>query len=322
MPLENLEVEQAQQPKQQPFSYGKLFADMVRGGCVGSVTVTTVTPIMNFTNHVMAKQKAKSLVNQSKPVSEAVLPKQSAQPLVKPIAEAATKFTLRRAFDGVVSYNASVVPMIGISLSLNSFFMLQARQHGYEPSDAMKLGSATISGMIAGSVGALPEGIAQAQQLSTPKPRALAVAKGVVQNNGLSALGRGILPTMIRQGKFTVGYMGLMPYVTSRMRTKINNPHLADAASAAIAGLMIGPATAPWNAFRFERQKNFNKAGPAPSYSSILSRAVTPDSGLDLMKAWKPRTLMTACSMFLLHKGKEVYDKASSENVSLKARPM
>lgn len=160
-------------------------------------------------------------------------------------------------------------------------------------------------------------GIAQAQQATTPKPRALTVIGNVVRKNGFFALGRGIIPTMFRQGKFTAGYIGLMPYLTAHFREKIDNPLIADLFSASVCGLIVGPATAPWNTLRFERQKNFEKSDPVASYSSIIRKAFTPQSGLDLMKGWRPRTLMSACSMFLLHKGKEIYDDVSSEHISL-----
>jgi len=283
--------------KKDTFPLATFFSDMLRGGCVGSVSVTAVTPVMNFTNHILAKQGAQSAAN------------------------LATKFTLRRAFDGVLSYNASVVPMIGISLSLNTFFMTQARKQGYERDDVMKLGFATAAGMTAGMVGALPEGIAQAQQLSTPKPGALSVVRSVVRENGFFALTRGIGPTMPRQATFTLGYMGLMPYFTAHVREKIDNPLIADLFSASICGLIVGPATAPWNTLRFERQKNFEKTGPASSYSSIVREAFAPTSKVNLMAGWRPRTLMSACSMFLLHKGKELYDQASSEQAHVKHAP-
>lgn len=274
-----------------------MLADLLRGGCVGSVSVTAVTPIMNFTNHVLAMKRAQALTNNSAST------------------HMATRFTLRRAFDGVLSYNASVVPMIATSLYLNAFFMKQAVDRGYEADNGAKIFSATSSGMIAGMLGALPEGVAQAQQLNTPKPGALSVVRNIVSHNGFFALGRGVMPTMVRQGIFTVGYMGLMPYLSASLHERIKSPFVADLFSASLSGLVIGPVTAPWNMLRFERQKNFEQPGSAQSYSSIIRKAFDPRSPLSLMTGWKPRTLMSACSMLILHKGKEVYDHAFSERI-------
>lgn len=265
----------------------KFFIDFLRGGCVGCVSITIVTPIMNFTNH---KINGKTFA-----------------------------FPLARAFDGVLSYNASVIPMIGVSLALNTVFLQKLSQNGtYEPSTTMRLSVATVSGMVAGIVGALPEGIAQAQQLSTPKPRATHVVRNIIQHNGFFALTRGIQPTMIRQGIFTFGYMGLMPEFSTCIRKKISNPLIADLFSALVCGALVGVATAPFNTLRFKRQENFDKYGKAPSCSQLIKQSFDPliDSTkrLNLMRGWKPRVVMSSASMFLLHEGRKIYDTLASDS--------
>ena len=258
----------------------KFFNDFLRGGLVGCVSITAVTPVMNYTNHVLNN---KDFV-----------------------------FPVRRSFDGLVSYNASVVPMIGVSLALNTLFLNKVSQNGAsEPSAAVQLCAASLSGMIAGVVGALPEGIAQAQQLSEPKPRASTVVRNIIRYNGFFALTRGVTPTMIRQGTFTLGYMGLMPLFSNKIREIIINPLLSDLFSAIVCGWIIGIATAPWNTLRFERQKNFAQQGAAQSYGQLMKRFFGPNADLNILRGWKPRVIMSGCSMFLLYKGKALYDEVA-----------
>jgi hypothetical protein len=258
--------------------------NLFRGGCVGSFTVTTVTPIMNFTNHIL--NQSPSTVSNS--------------------------FTLRRAFDGVLSYNASVFPMIGVSLATHSFLQTQAKAYSWDVENpSVKLGFSVIAGMLAGIVGALPEGIAQAQQLTTPKPRSLEILKNVVQYHGVSGLTRGIPATMIRQSIFTAGYMALMPLSIAILNAYSIPPFFSELLSATGTGTLIGILTSPPNRLRFEMQKGFDTLQSPPSYSNVLKQ------GSLLFKGWQARSLMSASSMLLLHKGKEVYDRvASAEDLS------
>lgn len=273
------------------FSFTKLFADMIKGGFVGSFSITMVTPFKNLNNHVLAAQGHSSNIFIS---------------ILK-------NFNLRRAFDGVLSYNASVVPMTSVSLPLNAFLLRQANLQDITPNQLIKIQFAIFSGMIAGIVGTPPEGVAQVQQLNTPKPQTITIITDVIKHNGIFALGRGTTATMMRQGLFTGGFIGLMPYITDRIHKKINHSLIADLVSAILCGFIVGPITTPWNALRFEKQKNFNIPGYPESYLSIIKEK-------NLMRGYQPRTLMAIGSMFFLHKGKEVYDKLSDANETLVKR--
>ena len=279
--------------KEQPYNKdlrANPISNFFRVGCVGSVSITTATPMMNGINHLLAIKRAEYLIRQGLPAHEV------------------PKFTVRRAFDGALCYNMSVYPMIGISIPLNQFILKQLKPQETEPSIFLRCIAAGISGFIAGAVGALPEGVAQAQQLHTTKPSAITVIKKVVTNNGFFALGRGTVPVMFRQMQFSIGYLGWMPFFSSYFRKKTSETWLADFFAAITCGVMIGPLTAPWNTLRFERQKYFDQAGAAQSFASIFQQAIKSGSSVKLSNGWKPRIIMSTSSMFILHKGKEIYD--------------
>lgn len=274
-------------------SFNQLFLNILRGGCVGSVSITIATPMMNAINHLLAIERVNYLIKQGLPAPEV------------------PKFTFRRAFDGLLCYNASVYPMIGISLPLNEYLLRKLKMNEYEPSVQIKSAAAGLSGFIAGAVGALPEGVAQTLQLHQIKPRAITVIHNVIRHNGFFALGRGTLPVMCRQAQFSIGFMGWMPFFSSYFRNKTDEILFADLLAAIVCGIIIGPLTAPWNTLRFERQKYFDRPGAAQSYSSIFRQALTPGSNVKLTNGYKPRIIMSTSSMFILHKGKEIYDHAT-----------
>jgi hypothetical protein len=257
----------------------ELLYRIISGGLVGAVTVTVVTPIMNFTNHIL-KSSATSSTN---------------------------GFTMQRAFDGVLAYNSSVVPMTAVSLTLNSMLTVLTDKKAHHAIFNLKIINATLSGMVAGIIGSIPEAVAQAQQLNTPKLRASQLIKEVINNNGFFALSRGMPAMMIRQGIFTAGFVGLMPIFAQEIRKVIGNNLVADLFSACVCGLIVGPLTAPWNKLRFEKQKDFHIQGSAPSYFEIIKQS----GSKKLMSGWQPRTLMSVCSMFLLHKGREIFDECN-----------
>lgn len=277
-------------------TFNHFFINTLRGGCVGSLSITVATPMMNGINHLLAKERANYLIKQGLP------------------AVGVPEFTLRRMFDGLLCYNVSVYPMVGLSLPLNQHFLCLISMNQNEPGILEKSKAAGLSGFIAGAVGAPSEGVAQALQLHVEKPRARKVVCDVLQYNGVFALGRGTLPVMARQAQFSLGFMVWMPYFSAYFRKKTNETFFADLLAAVACGIPMGPLTAPWNTLRFERQKYFDRPGPPQSYASIFRQALTPGSNVKLTNGYKPRMVMSTSSMFILHKGKEVYDRTVSSN--------
>lgn len=256
---------------------------LLKGGITGCISVTATTPLGNYTNHVIAQKSMQGALSHG--------PKMTA-------------FTWKRAFDGVIVNNMSIIPITSLSLMINNLLIEQSKTAGYELTSPLKLIIATVAGMTASVAGVASEAIAQAQQLTTPKPQAFNILRGAVQHHGFFALNRGSLPTMVRQGLFTAGYLGLMPLFSTRAREITGEKLIADLFSALVCALIIGPMTTPLNRLRFERQKNFHQAHSSLPYQQIIKQTKS-----QIMTGWKPRTLMSFCSMFILHQTREIYDR-------------
>ena len=254
------------------------FYELTRGSAVGGVTIIFATPLMNYLNFCNDRVNLNSGVN-------------------------LTRFTFKRAFDGLPSYMSSVVPMIGVSLGTKKLLKDWTERNKIKNSQNLDLVFSAFSGAIAGLVGVLPEGIAQAQQRSAIKPSAIKVLTQVVKQNGITALTRGASPTAVRQALFTLGFMSLMPMTAKYVNKEIQNKLIADVCAAIIVGSIVGPATAPMNNLRFMRQQNFEKVGQATSYKEIFKKF---SEGKGFFTGYKPRTFMTAISMFILAKGSEI----------------
>lgn len=275
-------------------SLAVVLSDMAKSGIVGGINVTVVTPIMNFMNRLNVTGNNKALAEKGTKIAK--LP----------------PFTLRRAFDGVISYNSSVYPMVGVSIGLqralaNSVNLLNNKKHN-------DLLLSIVSGAAGGFVGTLPEGIAQAQQLSRVKPSALNLLKKTYRYNGFTKMNRGALAVMLRQSIFTAGYLGLMPIADKANQENItSNKHAASALAAICSGAIVGPATAPFNNLRFHKQYEMHRNHQARSYSNIFKQLVAENGIRGLFNTWKPRTFMSGIAMYMLHEGKKIYDELTDD---------
>lgn len=263
-----------------PYDFHLGLYKFLSGALIGCTNATLTTPLNNYINHV---------INQNSSASKDAI-----------------KFTCARAFDGLVSYNVSLILRVSIALSLNSLFIHELKQY-VDVNETEKLLSSILAGGIAGAAASLPEAIAQTQQLSKTKPTPAAIIKTAYSCNGLFGLSRGMQATMVRSAGFTAGYLGLMPWFSQRIRQETGDHPIADVFSAIVCGSIVGLITTPPNALRFRMQQNFNEKGPATTYTQLIKETYKSSEGLrDLFAGIKPRTIMCMLSMFIIAEGNKL----------------
>jgi len=273
--------------QQAPYNFHTGVYKFLSGATIGLINATTVTPIVNYTNHAINRN-----TNPSKDM---------------------IKFTCARAFDGVISYNISFILRISLALLFNSWFIHKLEQL-CEVNDTDKLLSSILGGGIGGSAATVPEAIAQTQQLSKYKPTPITIIKEAYKANGLFGLSRGMQATMVRSAGVTAGALGLMPMLGQRIRQEIGDHPIADIFSAMVCGLIVGPITTLPNALRFSMQKNFTIKGPAPTYTQLVKDAYRSNEGLrNLFVGIKPRTLMSVISMYIIAEGNKLCNLYSTD---------
>lgn len=255
----------------------------IGGGAIGLANATITTPFANYNNHLVHQRANAS----SKPMA----------------------FTFVRAFDGLFWYQASFVLRVSVTLSLNSAFLHLLSTH-QSIEHQHNLLTSIISGGIAGAVAIVPEGIAQTQQLNTPKPSAQSIIKKAYQCNGIFGMHRGVSALMARSAGLTTGYLVLMPMLSEQLQKEIGNTFIADTIASMVSGFAVGIFTTPFNVLRAKMQHNFiTHDSNKPTYRAILKEA----SLCDLFTGFKPRTIQSIISMFVIAKGNqlcgELYEK-------------
>lgn len=261
--------------KQESYDFYKWMYKFLSGSIIGLSNATLVTPLVNYSNHVIERRgnRGKNTV----------------------------KFTCARAFDGVLSYNLSFILRVGVSLPLNGYFL--HKLNGYVGVDKThQVMTSILAGGVAGAFAALPEAIAQTQQLSLPKPSSLQVIREAYRCNGLFSLTRGTSAMVGRSAGFTAGYLGFMPMMCESMRQKMGDHFLADVFSAIVCGLAVGAITTPFNTLRFKKQEHFTQKSTAPSYSALLRSATFAG----LYVGFLPRTVMYMFSMWYIAEGNKL----------------
>lgn len=270
-----------------PYSIYTWQTKLLSGAVIGLANSTAVTPVVNYTNHVMNRCASTH--------------------------KDAIKFTCARAFDGLAMYNVSFVLRISVALSLDSLFLNHINHQG-EIEKKHTLISSILSGGIAGSVATLPEAIAQTQQLCKQKPSARSIISNAYHSNGFFSLSRGMPEMVVRTAGLTVGYLALMPPLCQQMRHEMGDHWIADVFSAMVCGLLVGVITTPPNNVRFDRQQSFSEKGPAPTYSQIWKDKCATQDGTQrlgvgvnrLFVGLKPQTLRCMLSMYIITEGNKL----------------
>lgn len=288
MPNENTTIQTLISDQPTHYNFYTWQTKLISGAVIGLANSTAVTPVVNYTNHVMNRHAG------------------------------AVKFTCARAFDGLAMYNISFVSRVSVALSLDSLFLHHFSTQG-EVSHHHTLLSSIVSGGIAGSVATLAEAVAQTQQLSEPKPSARAIVKQAYLYNGFFGLARGMPEMMARSAGLTAGFLAFMPPLCQRIRHELGGhwlaDELADVFSALLCGLAVGIITTPPNNLRFDRQKDFSLEGPARTYAQIWQDKCTTKDGAyrfsmgvnRLFVGLKPQTLRCMMSMYIITKGNDMY---------------
>lgn len=195
--------------------------------------------------------------------------------------------------DGLLAYNASLLPMLIVTKILNDNFNKQKLP------PTQKVMYSMFSGAVAGAVGNIPEGIAQTQQLATRKINALTVFKHIVKNN--KNFNKGAFATMSRQAFYSGGYLQMMPRIATIIEQKTQAKLFANIGSAVITGGVIGVVTTPFSNLRFHKQSHLIDQKKTLSYKEIFKK-------YRLMAGMKPRIPSSIISMFVLDQAKSLFD--------------
>lgn len=275
-------------------------AEVLKGSTLGLGAVTAATPFLNWNNHRSAGMPFLT-VEQIKQSHSTVKLAQS-------------------VFSGWRAYALGVVPSATIAITSDALLRRGLQVDANQESALQKIAIASAAGAISGAVTALPEGIAQAQQLNQNQQKMFQVMQAIWRLNGVTALTRGTSAVAVREGLYVAGYYALTPLLAERIEILLKNKAQSELAAAFIAGGTVGFLTTPLHCqMRYQKQRSMLEPGKAKSYYDIAKDIYTEAGGRPrqftnaFFKNAVPRSVTTIVATLAMFKGKQFYDVIQNE---------
>jgi hypothetical protein len=272
-----------------------LTEEVVKGCVLGFGAVTCATPFLNWNNH-----------------RSAGMPFVTMDSLANPSIRA--RF-VQQVFAGWPAYTIAVVPSATIAVTADAIIHRLFHLNPKSETATQKLACASAAGAISGAVTAIPEGIAQAQQLKYRGQGFIQVLQMLWQLQGPMALTRGTGAVMAREGLYVAGYLALMPLLVAKLQPITGNKSRAELSAALLAGGTVGFVTTPLHCtFRYQKQASIYEETPNKSYGAIAKEVYKASGGQArnissaFFKNAVPRSVTTVVATLAMHKGKECYE--------------
>ncbi|CAG9464655.1 unnamed protein product [Pedinophyceae sp. YPF-701] len=214
--------------------------------------------------------------------------------------------TPRALYTGWGAGAASIAPITAVQFGANRFYGGLARDAGLSDNVATRMSTAALAGITSGAVAGPFEAVVIQQQ--KVGGGILETAKRLVNERGVSrGLFRGISMTCVREGLYTMGYLGIAPAIKDALLEQGWSESSAFGTSAVTGGLIACVLTHPSDTIKTRMQANMD-VEEKPQYRSSLStmRHVLGEGGLaGFFSGAAPRALRLVGAVFILNMSKE-----------------
>lgn len=164
----------------------------------------------------------------------------------------------KNLYRGILPNASSMIPITAIQVALNQLFQSFFQYKNFELTEPWKL----VGGFLAGAGSAFVSG--PTEMLMTyqgqHKTSFSSAAKFLAREKGWRVgFFTGLLPTMMRDGGFTVAYLTLPPLLRDRMAPCVSDPRWALLLSATAAGIVGTIVTHPFDSIKTAQQASTGK---------------------------------------------------------------
>ncbi|MCL9684437.1 solute carrier family 25 protein [Legionella maioricensis] len=249
----------------------------VQGPLLGASVMTMVTPLLNWTNHVM-----------------------NDKPMV-----------WRNAMSGSVEYASSAIPSYATVFAIKK--MLQPTSNRSSP--LYDFFSSFAAGAFSGLASTPFDAIAQNRQLAEI-PSSKQTGQKMITLNGYSSLFQGGTATMLREGIWSTVYLTAVPILTQHFCAKGMKKEQAEGLALILTAGSYGMFSTPLNQLRSRKQKGLTEPLEIKSYLQHVQdiwnqkpTANTLQRCAFFFKGAIPRTVTTTVAGGLLVKGQELYNE-------------
>jgi hypothetical protein len=220
--------------------------------------------------------------------------------------------TLSKLYKGYGVNVASMAPITAIQVGVYGVLTDYFARKG-NLSDREKTAAAFLAGT-ASALASSPADMLVIQQGQVTKDTFLNTLKAIIGNEKanpfavLSKLYRGVLPTAIRDGGFTVGYLALGDIIKKSFAIDTGNKLTDTALSGIPAGLIAGVITHPFDRISTSLKKDLAKESYRNSFQTALK--IAQEEGIaGLFKGLIPRATRIAIAIPVLSYVKELLEK-------------
>ena len=249
----------------------------VQGPFLGAGVMTMVTPLLNWTNHVM-----------------------NDKPMV-----------WRNAMSGSVEYASSAIPSYARVFAIKKVLQPTSGQ----PSPFYDFFSSFAAGSFSGLASTPFDAVAQNKQLAKI-PSSKQTRQQMITLNGYSSLFQGGAATMVREGIWSTVYLTAVPVLTQYFCTKEMKKEQAEGLALILTAGSYGLFSTPLNQLRSRKQIGLTEPLERKSYwqhaQDIWNQKPTANTlqrSAFFFKGAIPRTITTTVAGGLLVKGQELYNE-------------
>lgn len=207
---------------------------------IGSFSAVSAVPIIQpmiyFKNVSQAKAQAKT-AQESKAISQLSQVK-------------SFKKDPRIWYKGVGVFSANFIPTTAIQTAANGIFS----------NVCSPLVAATAAGITSAITVCPAEGIMTQQQIT--HNNFLKTAKNIYSIFGFKGFYRAFVPTAIREGFFTAGYLGGAPIMKKKIESFGINEYVSQIIAGTVAGTIAAAISQPFDTFKTQKQADFSMKIP------------------------------------------------------------
>ncbi len=248
----------------------------VQGPLLGASVMTAVTPLLNWTNHVMNNK-----------------------PMI-----------WRHAMAGATEYASSAVPSYATVFFIKKLLQPNPSQSSSFYDFATSFAAGALSGLASTPFDAVAQNKQLAQLPSSKQTREM-----MIKHHGYSSLFQGGGATMLREGTWSTIYLTAIPVLASYFNDKGLTKEQAEGLALILTAGSYGWFSTPLNQLRSKKQLELTESAPGKSYlqhaKDIWNQKPTA-SPLQrfsfYFKGGLPRTITTIAAGGLLVEGQELYN--------------
>ncbi len=192
---------------------------------------------------------------------------------------------------------ASLAPVTAIQVVGNNALLEWLKQRNKNVTISAQMGAAFGAGALSGLVSCPSENVMLEQQNSGVT--LYSSMNNILKSHGTRGMFRALAATMMRDGGFSAGLLGLRPIIKKKLKQHSSNEAMLTVGSGVIAGVIAGVVTHPFDTVKTTMQANLQDKKSASTFK-VLARILRQNSARGLFKGLTARSTRVISAITLM----------------------